>query len=69
LALCFENFDSKLNCATAFRFIFPPMFPFSATITETAEPVAKIADERSVSRVTGSSSHETIPQQQIAYNQ
>jgi hypothetical protein len=69
LALCFENFDVKQTCAIAFWFILPPMFPFSATITETAEPVAKTADERPVSRVTGSSSHETIPQQQIAYNQ
>ena len=45
------------------------MFQFSATITETTEPVAKTADERPVSHVTGSISHETIPRQEIAYNQ
>jgi len=45
------------------------MFQFSATITENAEPVAQTADERPVIRVTGSSSHETIPQQEIAYEQ
>ena len=69
MALYFENFDRQLTYTVAFRFIFLRMFQFSATITETAEPVDQTADESPVSRVTGSSSHETVPQQEIAYNQ
>jgi hypothetical protein len=45
------------------------MFQFSAIITEIADPVAQTTSEGRLSHFTRFNSHETVPQQEIAYNQ